>query len=405
MMEWNRNLGRGVLVGLPVLTCMLLLVAGCPQPTPTPECTTDADCTGDMVCNDAGECVAPTITPADTFPTSLHATREGKAYFYSADQGGIELLTGIPMSDLECQACHAATYADGTDVDAETYEPGCADCHADPDNPSGDIPDSVCLPCHGRQSAEINVHGFTDVHRDAGFTCVRCHGDTDVHGDGTAYNSLLDEGAIGAACENCHVEAGEAGAPPENTAHSLHGETVDCSACHVQSVITCYNCHLDSDIAGAKRGFKQFSGFKFLVQRNGKVHPASFQSITYQGDDEEVETFYVIAPFYSHSITATPQCSDCHDNAAVAEYRETGNMTIGTWDADASTIVGPTGTIPIPPDWQTSLLFDFINYTGDPATPVADTDPTLWEFVKTGADLTQMLFAEPLTADQIDALE
>ena len=40
---------------------------------------------------------AAQLSPAETFPTSLHGTRPGKAHFYSAKHGGLEQLTGIPM--------------------------------------------------------------------------------------------------------------------------------------------------------------------------------------------------------------------------------------------------------------------------------------------------------------------
>ena len=52
-----------------------------------------------------------------------------------------------------------------------------------------------------------------------------------------------------------------------------------------------------------------------------------------------------------------------------------------------------------------TLVLDFVRFTGDPSGPIASPlDPTQWEFMKRGADLSQMLFAEPLTAEQMAKL-
>ncbi|NUM68450.1 hypothetical protein HUU39_24790, partial [candidate division KSB1 bacterium] len=59
------------------------------------------------------------------FATSLHGTRQGKFTWYGSVNGGMELLTGIPMSQLGCHRCHPGTYANGSAVDPATYQPGC----------------------------------------------------------------------------------------------------------------------------------------------------------------------------------------------------------------------------------------------------------------------------------------
>jgi hypothetical protein len=322
-----------------------------------------------------------------SFPYSLHTTRQGKATFWSAENGGMELIVGIPMSDLPCQGCHAPTYADGTPVDSATYEPSCRDCHADPANP-GPVEDAICYGCHQRQGAEGGI-GLPDVHRDAGMGCMDCHTIGDTHGNGVDWASMLEPGAIEAKCENCHTEF-----EPGNPAHDIHLEGVHCTACHTSSVISCYNCHMESMI---DEGVKKFfgppprSGFKFLLNRDGKVHTASFQSATYDG-----QSFYVLAPYTAHSVAPEPTpCEGCHGNPAMAEYTETGEIVVTSWDEGTGTLDGPTGVIPVPPDWSDALIFDFLDY--DPGT---DT----WSFLKTGADLTQMMYATPLTEDQMAAL-
>jgi hypothetical protein len=301
----------------------------------------------------------------------------------------------------ECTLCHAATLADGTPIEGD-YVPSCADCHEDPDNPGAvAVADSICLGCHTRQKVEQDA-GVTDVHRTAGFGCMDCHDAAEMHGDGNEYDSMLSPGASKTKCENCHSET-NGNYDPTSFAHQLHAANVDCAACHVQTVTTCYACHWESEQAGAGKRF--FGGprgdFKYLVrdEETGLVTTGTMQSLTYDG-----QSFYVIAPFYGHSITDSPLCGDCHGSAAANEYAQTGSIRVTTWDEGAKSLTGPSGVIPIPEDFSTALIFDWVTYSGDPSTPVAETDPNDWTFLKDTTDLTQMLFGLPLTADQMDAL-
>lgn len=369
--------GLGGLVGL-------VMMQGCEAagPSPSPTTTPTASPT-------ASPSPTPTPGPAQFFSTSLHATRAGLKHFYSQENGGFETLTGVQFEDLDCRHCHAPTFANGDPV-GENYTPSCADCHADLANPTVGLTDSICLGCHTRQAAERDL--FSDVHRDAGFTCTSCHTAAEMHGDGTAYNSHLD--TPGPQCVDCHDD------PPTNTAHAIHSATVACAACHVQSVITCYNCHFDTQVAGAGRrpyGSPR-GGFKMLVNFREKVYPATFQSLVHEG-----ETFYVIAPYFAHTITSEVNCDDCHSGDALAEYDETGIMTVAQFGMDGA-LEGPTGVIPIPPDWTTALKIDFVDYAGEVTDPIEPFDPDDWQFIKNAPDLTQMLYGEPLTAEQLESL-
>ena len=377
-----------------------------------PECMTDADCEEGEVCEE-GECVAGAPGPAETFPTSLHdADFKGMEYFYSAAQGGFETVTGVAYGDdlLDCHVCHDKSRWENADPPVEW--PGtdsCLNCHDDLSDPSAGIDESRCLACHGRQSAESGPLALSDVHRDAGITCMGCHSLSEMHGDGNVYNSLLESPSP--ECADCHTEGGTAPAPPATvTEHATHAANIDCSTCHMQSVISCYNCHFDTQLAGAgKRAFTKNKDFIFLVNRDGKVHGATFQSLVY-----EQSTFNVIAPYYAHSITADGRnCADCHANfggdiPAITEYNDAGTITLTTWDEmaeGAARLTGPSGVIPVPEDWATAFQFAWLDYTGDPETPVADTDPALWVNIEDGpAAMTQMLFATPLTAQQMSAL-
>lgn len=355
----------------------------------------------------------PEVTPADTFPTSLHGNREGKRLFYegTADEPGFFTMTDIAYDTLPCKDCHAATYADGTEVDSATYVPGCADCHADPDNPTADIPESVCTGCHSRIKTERSladggVEHMTDVHRDAGMTCMECHNEVQMHGDGNVYASAQAADLPRPACDDCHTAGGIGLEPPATVIeHTLHLANIDCSACHVQSVISCDSCHFETQV---EQDFKRFygppprHGYVYLVNGvEGKVTTASSQSLTF-GD----QAFITIAPFYAHTVSQDGrQCGDCHGSEKVTEYAETGTIRVTEFTEDEG-LIGPTGVIPIPFDWKTSMLYDYARYVPEDLTA---TDPAfqadLWEKLEPAEELRQMLFATPLTAEQMEKLE
>jgi len=354
----------------------------------------------------------PTLYVTQTsFNESLHNTRQGKATWYSAANGGFESLTNIPMEDLPCQNCHAATYADGTAVDAATYEPGCDDCHVIP----GDaVAQTVCLGCHSRQGAEINLSGntnpdvanlFTDVHREAGMECMDCHTSREMH-DFTStdpVNSMAEAGVFDVACMNeaCHQTN-----YPSNTSHTIHADKVDCNACHSKTVTTCYNCHFESMTDASKKRFygpPPLNGFAFLLNRDdtGLVTTGSYQSLTH-GEN----SFYAVGRFHGHTITGDgADCADCHNNAAITSYNDTGTIPVVQWDDTENKLVNTKGIIPVPEDWQTSFLLDFVEFSGAPGDPIdSPFDATKWSFMESGADGSHMLYASPLTHDQMVAL-
>ena len=89
------------------------------------------------------------------------------------------------------------------------------------------------------------------------------------------------------------------------------------------------------------------------------------------------------------------------DVRVIQKYKNDGKITVTKY-ADGE-LQGPSGVIPVPPDWETALIFDFLDYTGDPADP--QTDPALWQFLKTGADGTQLLYGTPLTQQQLNSAQ
>jgi hypothetical protein len=265
------------------------------------------------------------------------------------------------------------------------------------------VKQSTCLGCHSRQATEINLSAnnplFTDVHRDKGLVCTSCHTKKEMHGDGNTYKSMHDPGAFDVACEKCHP----AGQLPANSAHNQHGNNVSCNACHSQTVVSCYNCHFETEVQADKKRFygpPPINGFVMLVNKGGKVTTASFQSLAYAG-----KTFYAIGPFHGHTITRQGRtCTDCHDNQIVRDYGKTNKIALALWDTTTKKIVNAKGVIPVPPDWQQALQLDFVNYTGNVTDPTSPFDATKWVFVKSGADLSQILYTEPLTSDQMQKL-
>jgi hypothetical protein len=298
--------------------------------------------------------------------------------WYDESNLGFEGFTGIPYGQLPCTSCHEPA-ATG----------GCAACHGEADpctDPRVDASlDGVCGSCHSRQQAEAAY--FPDVHREQGMDCLECHTKADVMGDGIAYSSMLEEGAIDAACEDCHTDL------TENAAHLLHIGTVDCSACHVRSVVSCYNCHFETQIQlDRKVAYGQLRDWVFLMNRNGKVHAANFQTVKY-GD----HTFVALAPFFAHTIARNARdCLDCHGNAAVRDYLEDGVIDVAWWNERTGTLGHVEGVVPVPPDYRSALRFDFLDLDRPGGT--------VWSFLESGPDSMQILFGEPLTDSQMASL-
>jgi predicted CXXCH cytochrome family protein len=320
------------------------------------------------------------------FDTALHATGQGKQTFYdSVPNRGFERFTQIAYEDLSCKNCHLPSSTGG-----------CSSCHTtDTPELGADVDASltgVCGSCHSRQVAETRAPTgaprYSDVHRDAGMDCMTCHTLGDVHGDGTAYASMLVDGAIDPTCEDCHSTIAS------NAYHTNHANTVDCTACHTQSVITCYNCHFETEVEkDFKKAYGQFTNWRFLLNRNGKVYTGNFQSVKYG-----TSTFIGMAPFYAHTIArnAVTGCDDCHGNAAVTDWFADSVMDVVTWNGTALT--HQTGVIPVPPNFNLGgMRFDFVD--------LDSAGGSVWSFLKSGADSIQLLYGTPLTLEQMNKIK
>ncbi len=443
-------------IAIPIITLgiLLLFVAACapkveetsaPAPTEVP---TEAAAPTEQPT--AEETVAAPPDPVqqafEWLPNSLHGTTAGKAYWYSASNGGMETLTGIPYEQLPCQNCHALY----NKVEDKKGQPRCESCHINheyapvqamvklPQFPD-DGRSQGCLACHGRQrfewgatKARVDANGnpltdpgtgaaltepvVTDVHRNPppygkgiALTCVNCHGTGDTHGDGNAYNSLLE--SPNTECTTCHTTE----TLSQTAGHTTHGDNMTCQACHAQTVVSCQGCHLNSVLSGLPEyPNARVTGWKFLVVNDeGKYDLGNMMTAVYTTDTGEVKTFAALAPFYSHSIRypttreeKVAMCAACHASDAVKAYTETGTIVISKWDEAQGKLLFPTkGVIPIPADYQTAFQVAFPYMTnidevlaakneGKPQTELEKL--TKWALGKDTVDLWQMLFAKPV---------
>jgi len=339
--------------------------------------------------------------------TSLHKTRPGKNYWYGTANGGFEQFTQVPIANIGCTACHGPSDADGNAYTG-TYAPGCVDCH--PSNSAfnkDSIKVSQCYGCHSRQATEANTLGYTDVHRTMGFKCWDCHTPNDMHGGPVPVESMLEVGGIEVDCEDCHTTAG--GTLPDHSAYDPHGGKIHCLSCHGKTVISCYNCHFESQVATPpiKRHKQPIHGFMILANRakDNKIYPMSFQSLTNAG-----VAFVAFGPFTSHTVDSVGRgCTDCHANfggsiEAIQQYNATGQIKFATWNENDSTLSYLKGIVPMPADYQQSWKMDFLTYTGDVSNPMSGADK---QWVKIGKDTWdghQMFFATPLTKVQMAKL-
>ena len=331
--------------------------------------------------------------PHRTLANSLHGTGYGMDYVY---KDGMARLTGVPYANLGCKNCHAT---------------GCASCHdvdeqGEPLLGGKENEAATCYACHSRQKTmqtKINpAKGDEDVHLAAGFACGDCHTSNEMHGDGQSYNSFLQAGFSETKCENCHDVAGLSQMP----GHMLHaGTTVDCAACHVKRVVTCYNCHFNAEVMHNKKAhYGAMTDFVLLVKNaEGKITTGTFQTLDWVDDVTDPEsttrTQLTVAPYYAHTVTSSGRtCNDCHKNEAIKEYEETGKIQFTWWDETEGKIKHKTGVIPY---IDGTLEMTFVR-PSDPAAapPYAPTD---WVVVGTDMDLEHKL-AGPLSAEEIDKM-
>ena len=309
------------------------------------------------------------------YEKSLHYTNRGLEYWYSKENGGLERITGIPFSKINCGKCHART---------------CDTCHVKEANGkpvySVDTAKSekTCEKCHDIESlafARKNPGNATvDVHFAKGMRCMDCHSVREIHGDGSLYDSIQAAGALETNCEKCHTDLSKC---PSN---AVHNGKVDCSACHVRDLPSCYNCHLDTRIKEGKSVSIPLKNMLFLVNHDGKVTPASLHTFVYQN-----KTMIVFAPSFPHSIMREGRkCVDCHATTLLQNIR-TGLFKPVLWENGA--LKNAKGVIPVVEGLKWNFVF--LNYIAGRWAPLEKAAEPL---------LNYSGYCRPITKEQLAKL-
>ena len=146
---------------------LALFGTGCPTPPPTPGCTSDADCAGDLVCNTAtGQCEEP----APVGCTSDADCEEGQ--FFDTGTG-------------ECVANENLYEVTKVDADYDSrvhFEPSghadCTVCHHAANEEAG-MPNAAaqaCVPCHSDDPDVANSYkAVAHDLNESGDGCRMCH--------------------------------------------------------------------------------------------------------------------------------------------------------------------------------------------------------------------------------------
>jgi hypothetical protein len=309
------------------------------------------------------------------FHASLHYTSQGMSYWYDKANGGLETITGVPYSELICKDCHISS---------------CDVCHK---KEMGDKfsystqaakNQEICLKCHGREAAILKIdkaENNLDPHFSKGMQCMDCHTAKEVHGDGIEYISMKQKGAMEVKCITCHEPV------PESKSHTVHGDKLDCTACHVRQVVSCTNCHFETLVKEKKRVSIPVSGWTFLMNYDGKVTSANMQSFVVPGD----RTFLMFAPQFSHSVLkGGRKCEECHANKNLKQV-EKGKVKL-MWFKDGK-VENLKGIIPVADGIQWILIYE--NYENGQWSPIEN--PSV-------PGLHCSAFGEPLSKEQLKKL-
>jgi len=311
------------------------------------------------------------------YETSLHYTNRGLEYWYAKEQGGLERITGIPFSDLPCARCHVRS----CDTCHKKEVEGKAAYSLEPVRSQ-----DVCQNCHNIESlAEYKKNPdnpMADVHFRKDMNCMDCHTAREVHGDGTAYNSVQDPGALDARCENCHR--------PENLrcpGLEAHKGKLDCNACHVRDLPSCYNCHFDTRVKEGKSLSIPVKNLLFLVNHDGKVTLGNLHTFVFQN-----KTMITFAPAFPHLVMREGRnCGECHASQVIKDLKQ-GRLKVVRWENGE--IKNFQGIVPVlsGQDWG----FVFLNYEAGRWIPIENPAEPLVNFAG---------YCSPLTEEQLVRLE
>jgi hypothetical protein len=309
-----------------------------------------------------------TASKENFYTKSLHYTNRGILSVYSKDHGGLEQLTGMPAMEFGCDKpeCHAIT----CDVCHKKVIDGKATYRVEPA-----VANAACTNCHGDMAKDN-----PDVHFARKMQCMECHTTREIHGDGTDVETYLQPGFFDVRCEKCHSELSH------SASHTVHGEKLDCTPCHVGEATTCYNCHIETRLKKGKESSIRLKNVLFLVNHDGKVKLANFLSYVYQN-----KTMMTFAPTFPHKIVKGGRtCTDCHNTQIVREIKE-GKFTLVQWKIDKMQNV--EGVVPVYDVAKWNLVF--LTKENEKWTPLKKHAEPL---------LNYSGYCSPLTDDQITKL-
>jgi len=315
-------------------------------------------------------------TEKNFYESSLHYTNRGLEYWYSKEQGGLEKLTGIPFSQLPCANCHVRT---------------CDTCHKKEveGKPVYSLEPArlqeVCQNCHGiealEQAKKNKEDPNLDVHFKKGMKCMDCHSIREIHGDGTAYNSIQDNGAMDTKCENCHTSL------TTITSHTVHEGKVDCNACHTRDLAACYNCHFETRVKEKKSVSIPLKNILFLVNHEDKVTLANFHTFVYQN-----RAMISFGPAFPHFVMKEGRkCEECHDSQIVRDIIKNKFHPVVY---EKGEVMNVSGVIPVLEGLKWNFVY--LNYIDGKWVPIEETGEPL---------LNYSGYSSPLTPEQFKKLE
>jgi hypothetical protein len=208
-----------------------------------------------------------------------------------------------------------------------------------------------------------------------------CHSSREMHGDGTEYMSLKQPGAMDTKCEKCHPSV------KPTDSHTVHGDKLDCKACHVRHVVSCTNCHFETQIREGKRTAIPVSGWVFLMNYAGKVSSASMQTFVLKGN----KTFFMFAPHMSHSVMKEGRkCDGCHGTTTMKDVQN-GKVKL-LW-FEKGKVMNLKGVIPVVKGVDYQCIYQ--DRKEGKWIPIQNPPEPLYHYAA---------FGEPLSKEQLDRL-
>lgn len=267
------------------------------------------------------------------FQSSLHNTVDGHRLSLEQILGPEETKKRL---DRGCGSCHAT----------------CGKCHFRRVLPSGKVvpavtthaltarPETrVCADCHGQTGdTYMGIPGqrAPSVMYQAGLQCYDCHRDPEIHGFGKPAGFIADTPTP--VCDDCHRKPaqlmslrGVAVSPPQydplQPAHKMHGDTLDCTACHTQWYYNCWDCH--NNVVRTKVGDQFYLG---INPDTGKVQTAVHSPVSESYGNKIPGRIGGWAIKVRHSLGESQSCERCHLDKTVyitGEARQ--GPFIGVW--------------------------------------------------------------------------